>query len=148
MCVGVSKRNVSSPRQPAHCYFFSSSIRFDEGLPSVCLLSLSFPSDLSSCIVSGVKMELVSFHPPELWTHFPFGVNHVEVYNNIKFPFTRFVGSALFLRQKTHSLPNNIVYLSYVTSTATFYEMRMIFFLFILILGLLDNIYFTSFLFT
>jgi hypothetical protein len=104
------------------------------------LFALSFPSGLSSCIVSGVKTEPVSFYPPELRTHFPFEVNHVEVYNNIKFPFTRFVGSALFLRQKTHSLPNNTVYLSYVTSTTTFYEMRMTFFLFILIFGSHDNI--------
>jgi len=54
-------------------------------------------------------------------THFLFGVNHAEVYNNIKFPFTRFAGSALFLRQKTHSLHRAVrttsVYLSYVTST-------------------------------
>lgn len=66
---------------------------------------------------------------PCLRTHFLFEVNHVEVYNNIKFPFTRFVGSALFLRQKTHSLhptaapaaASYIYLLSRVTSTAMFF---------------------------
>jgi len=72
-----------------------------------------------------------------LRTHFLFEVNHVEVYNNIKFPFTRFVGSALFLRQKTHSLhPTSaaaascIYLLSRVTSTATFFFTECVWFRF------------------
>jgi len=72
---------------------------------------------------------------PCLRTHFLFEVNHVEVYNNIKFPFTRFVGSALFLRQKTHSLhptaaASCIYLLSRVTSTAKFFCTECVWFRF------------------
>lgn len=73
---------------------------------------------------------------PCLRTHFLFEVNHVEVYNNIKFPFTRFVGSALFLRQKTHSLYPTaaaalcIYLLSRVTSTAMFFCTECVWFRF------------------
>lgn len=105
--------------------------------------------------VSGAKTAAatrVSFHPQEpvvRRTHFLFGVNHVEVYNNIKFPFTRFAGSALFLRQKTHvpPPPGGIVYLSCERQRQRFYGMRMVFFplpilSFFRVFGSFDNINF------
>lgn len=102
-----------------------------------------------SYAVSGVKLESsryiaagrillsrpVRARAALLRTHFLFEVNHVEVYNNIKFPFTRFVGSALFLRQKTHSpTPDGgVVYLfiiSRITSTAMFFCTECVWFRF------------------
>jgi len=106
--------------------YTSPNFHFAKGLPSVCSFNRlplhTLPLDYGySYAVPGVKLESSRFiaagrllyailsRPVRaraaavLRTHFLFEVNHVEVYNNIKFPFTRFVGSALFLRQKTHS---------------------------------------------
>lgn len=140
---GAWKRNnVSSPpsHQPLCLLFlyFSPNFHFVEGLPSVCSLNRppSHPPIRLRLFVRRFWREtgviyysLIPSAPelPCLRTHFLFEVNHVEVYNNIKFPFTRFVGSALFLRQKTHSLHPTaaaalcIYLLSRVTSTAMFF---------------------------
>jgi len=151
-------------------FLYSTDFHFTEGLPSVCSLNRSppihtYPSGYGySYAVTGVKLEpsryiaagrlllsrSVRTRAAVLRTHFLFEVNHVEVYNNIKFPFTRFVGSALFLRQKTHSLhPKNgggeylFIILRNVNGNVLLYGMRMISFLFILIFGPLDNINYT-----
>lgn len=159
-CGAWKRNNVSPLRHQSLCllFLYSTDFHFAEGLPSVCSLNRplpytptrTHPSDYGySYAVSGVKLEpsryiavgrLLLSRPVRaraavLWTHFLFEVNHVEVYNNIKFPFTRFVGSALFLRQKTHSLhpttaAASIYLLSCVTSTATFFCTECVWFRF------------------
>lgn len=96
-------------------------------------------------VVAGELLPLVGAR-----SHFPFEVNHVEVYNNIKFSFARFAGSALFLRQKTHSPANvamRVFILCNVNGTTLLYvplrrNARIWFFSFhSLVFGSLDNIY-------
>lgn len=120
-CCATTRERIVSP--PQRCGAVSRYIPFlwasvSKGLAK-CLFTL-LPRRRSSPAHSASFLASHSIHARAARTHFLFEVNHVEVYNNIKFPFTRFAGSALFLRQKTHSLARRaFVYLSYVTSTAT-----------------------------
>lgn len=131
-------------RHRAAVRFFSSGLRSEEGLPSVFVRSRPprRPGTRRFWRENGKRAGglIPSAREPVVRrTHFPFGVNHVEVYNNIKFPFTRFAGSALFLRQKTHSPPRwRRVFILRNVNDNVFTECVRFFFL--LVFSLPDNI--------
>lgn len=139
LCVFVEKKcfHPHPPVSSVVISFFRASVPQRVCQVFVCCLPLPVSPG-----VSGVKTKPVSFHRREPWTHFLFEVNHVEVYNNIKFPFTRFAGNALFLRQKTYFQPNKnrVFILRNVKGIARLRNAYGFFLLFILILSSLDNI--------
>lgn len=86
-------------------YFFSSGSR--SGLCQSAFVVLTPPHARPASAappppVSGAKTAGRRSVRHSSRTHFPFGVNHAEVYNNTEFLFTRFAPRrTLFLRQKT-----------------------------------------------
>lgn len=107
LCRGARERNVSSSPHHGVPLFLFSGHPFLRGSCQVFVLLPRHRSPTPAHSASFLAWKQSRSHPIHAraaWTHFLFEVNHVEVYNNIKFPFTRFAGSALFLCQKTHSL--------------------------------------------